>query len=364
MIKILHYGLSMNPGGIENYLVKLWDHVDQKQYQFMFVDLYEGKACFRKELEDKGCLFYNITHRRKSVVQNYKDWKNLFAEAAVDIVHCHLNTLSDLMPVFMGLRYGKRVIVHSRSSQMAKSVQTVLLHRLNSILLPRKKITMVAVSNNAGEWLFGKHSDFQVIHNGVDLNRFYYDEEKRNSLRTKFGLQGRFVIGHVGVFLPVKNHAFLLKVFQAVREEDTNARLVLIGDGPLRTETEVLAKKLGIWGSVIFLGKSSDVAEWYSAMDVLVFPSFFEGFPNVVLEAQATGLPCVISDVITDEVVCFSTCKKVSLKQTINQWKASAYPTVKTKNRYLYREKMRLNGYDVQNEQLKIIKLYCSLLDN
>lgn len=358
MIKILHYGLSMNPGGIENYLVKLWDHVDQKQYQFMFVDLYEGKACFRKELEDKGCQFYNITHRRKSFVQNYKDWKNLFAEATVDIVHCHLNTLSDLMPVFMGLRYGKKVIVHSRSSQMAKSVQTVLLHRLNSILLPQKKITMVAVSKNAGEWLFGKHSDFQVIHNGVDLDRFYYDEEKRSSLRTKFGLQGKFVIGHVGVFLPVKNHAFLLKVFQAVREEDTNARLVLIGDGPLRAETEVLAKKLGIWESAFFLGKRSDVADWYSAMDVLVFPSFFEGFPNVVLEAQATGLPCVISDVITDEVIVQNNVFMYPLEGHENGWKEKILEQKKHSSKRIDKNTIHIQKYSFNESAQKISSLY------
>lgn len=361
MIKILHCGLSPNSGGIENYLMKLWNNINHQKFCFVFVDMYEGRACFREQLEKKGCLFYEITHRRENVFKYYKDWKRVLQEADINILHCHFNTLSDITPVLLGLKYGKKVIVHSRSSKMTKSIITSTMHWINFLRLPRKKIQMVAVSEKAGKWLFGKQANFQVINNGVDTGRFCYSIEFRKSLREQYGLQDSFVVGHVGTFLPVKNHEFTLKIFKEIVTEVDSAKLILIGEGPLKERMLKLARDMGLIDSIIFLGKRDDVAEWYSAMDVMVFPSFFEGFPNAVLEAQSTGLPCVISDVITDEVIKFSFCKKQSLNADVREWAKMILDVREIPDRKGYCYKMEKLRCDTKSEIQKIEYLYKSI---
>lgn len=361
MIKILHYGLSMFSGGIETYLVKLWENIDHDLYQFSFVDLYEGKACFRERLEKDGCQFYNITHRRKSFYRNWKDWHQLLKKTDIDIIHCHFNTLSDIMPVLIGLQYKKRVIVHSRNSKMVDSTLTNIMHKINFLLLPRNKIKMVAVSEKAGNWLFGKNANFKIINNGLNLQRFHFDGEKRKQLRVQYHMEDKFVIGHVGVFLPVKNHQFIIRIFKEVLKGKPNAKLLFLGDGPLKNQIQNYAVELGLADSIIFLGQRTDVEDWYSVMDVLVFPSQFEGFPNVILEAQATGLPCVMSDVITQEVMVTDLCECVSLEQTEYEWAKCILQKgtqFNQNNRAKYKTIIKEKKLDVESEIMKLDLLY------
>ncbi len=164
-----------------------------------------------------------------------------------------------------------------------------------------------------------------VIPNAIDTKKYFYDGDKRNRKRFELGLQDYFVVGHIGRFHPQKNHKFLLEIFKCIKEKQEKSKLVLVGDGPLRSQIENQIQKLGIEDSVMLLGSRSDVPEILQAMDVLVFPSLYEGLPGVVLEAQAAGLPCIVSDTVTEEVAITNLVKYLSLKREPYYWQMWFY---------------------------------------
>ena len=159
----------------------------------------------------------------------------------------------------------------------------------------------IGCGKEAGKWLFGQRPH-DVIKNGIDLEHFVYSEEAREAFRQKYHLEGKYVIGHVGRFTDQKNHDGILRIFQSVLKEK-EATLLLVGDGPREAEVKALAKEMDLEEHIVFFGTTKDTAEVYSAMDVFLFPSKFEGVPLTLIEAQANGLPAVISDQISPEVV-------------------------------------------------------------
>lgn len=320
MIRVLHYGLSSNTGGIETYLLRLAQHVDPAAFQFDFVYNDLGKPCFHTELSALGSRFYPITPRRISPRRNRQDLEDLFERECFDIVHCHLNTLSYVEPVRVALRHKSLVLVHSHNSGTATSLATTMLHRLHFATLPRKRITMVAVSQLAGQWLFGRDAPFTVINNGIEADRFTFSAQARERVRRDLGLGDRFVVGNVGAFLPAKNHEFILDTFGALSRAVPGAVLLLVGHGPLENTVRAMVAEKGLGEGVRFLGVRSDVPDLLSAMDCLLFPSRYEGFPLTVLEAQAAGLPCVISDAITEEVVVTPWCVRLPLEASADEW--------------------------------------------
>ena len=192
--RVLHIGLDTHLGGIETYLLKISTYVDREKYDFNFLMYDDVKPCFYKELTSMGWRFYNITSRRKNYFKNRSDLENLFKKEKFDVVHCHLNSLSYITPVRIALRYGCRVIVHSRNAGAISSLPSQILHKINYYRLPKDKIQCVAVSDLAGRWMFGKNADFVVLNNGLDTKKYEFSEEARHSIRQEFNLGNREVI--------------------------------------------------------------------------------------------------------------------------------------------------------------------------
>lgn len=320
MIRVLHYGLSTNTGGIESYLLDLTRTIDRTRFHFGFTHVRDGLPCYRDELASLGAEFFPVTPRRTSPRRNRSDLDDLFRRERFDILHCHLNTLSYIEPIRAALRHDCRVLIHSHNSGAKRSLVTNALHWFHFVTLPRKRVRMIAVSRLAGEWLFGKSADFTVINNGIDVDKFRFNEQARQELREQLNIEDRLVVGSVAAFLPAKNHSFLLRVFQSVLQHRPDAVLLLVGGGPLESDVRKLTVELGIAESVRFLGRRGDVPALLSAMDVLLLPSLFEGFPLAVMEAQAAGLPCLLSDAITDEVVVSEHCQRLPLSWTPEAW--------------------------------------------
>lgn len=320
MTRVLHYGLSTNTGGIETYLLDLTRTIDRSRFQFGFTHVRDGVPCYRNELSALGAEFFPVTPRRTSLRRNKSDLDELFRRGGFDILHCHMNTLSYVEPIRAALRHDCRVLIHSHNSGAKRSFVTNALHWFHFLTLPRKRVRMIAVSRLAGEWLFGKFADFTVVNNGIDVDKFRFNEVARHELRQRLQLEDRIVVGSVAAFLPAKNHPFLLRVFKAVLQQRPDAVLLLVGGGHLEDSVRELTVELEIAESVRFLGRRGDVPAILSAMDVLLLPSLFEGFPLAVMEAQASGLPCILSDAITDEVVLSGSCHRLPLSWTPEAW--------------------------------------------
>jgi glycosyltransferase involved in cell wall biosynthesis len=321
MIRVLHIGLSDSLGGIESYLYKIARHIDREKYQFDFL-VYEGfKPCFQDELMQLGCRFYSVTSRHQNFFKNRHEIRQLYSNTHFDIVHCHLNTLSDIFLANAAWCAGFNVIVHSRSSGNPKmAFVTRMLHQLNSRLFRKGRFTLAAVSELAAVWMFGEDADVTILNNGVDIMVIHFSEEKRLDVRKEFCIGDEKVIVHIGRFQKEKNHDFLLDVFYYYSKMETDSKLLLVGIGPLQAEIKKKAARLGLLDHVIFTGARTDVAALLSAGDCFLFPSFLEGFPNALIEAEACGLPCLASDTITKEVVSDELCTLMPLSASPEAW--------------------------------------------
>lgn len=359
-MNILYYGLSGNQGGIETYLYKIARNINKENFNIFYMDETGGKACFRRELEALGAKFFDITPRRTSIIQNKEDLNLLFKKNHIDVLHFNCNSLSYITPILVARRYGVRIVLHSRNSKA--NLFSSIFHKINFGVVNygiRTGIKKIAVSDIAGQWMFGKNGKYDVINNGVEINRFQFDIALRDEKRKKIGLEEWHIYGNVGAFLEAKNHLFLLRVFKKILELDDKAVLLLVGDGPLKANIKQLALELGIDNKVNFMGIRSDIPELMMAMDCLIFPSLYEGFPNVILEAQTTGLPIVMSDVITDEVVVGDRCKKLELTLSVEEWadKCVEFATTHSERKGAFKN-IDNAGFSVETEIKKIEKIY------
>ena len=361
MIEVLQFGLGTNPGGIETYLRKIWNHIDHKRFHFNFIDMTgeDQTPCFYDEFRASHCTFYPITPRQVSVRQNKADIQRLFMNNHFDILHFSVNTLSYILPVEEAMRAGCSVIVHSRSAGAAKRFITNTLHSINKKRISKWPITRIAVSPMAGEWLFGK-SPFEVYHNGVDTKRFAFSEVNRSMVRRNMKCEDKKVIANVAAFLPAKNHIFMINTFEAYQRAYPNTVLWFIGDGPLRDQAEQQVKEKGLEESILFLGKRNDLPELYAGMDMLWFPSVYEGLGNVVLEAESEGLPCLLSDCIPQDTLIMDNAFSFSLNATTEQWIEKIHETInaQTPDRKICNRIVAEKGWSVEAEIKRLEELY------
>ena len=222
----------------------------------------------------------------------------ILKKGGYDIIHVHGNSATTAIE--MAVARWNRVpvrIVHSHSS----SCEHKRLHQLLFPLFKKSYTHGIACSKAAGQWLF-QGDDFTVLRNGVNLDRFSYNETVRQEFRNQLGIKAdEILLGHIGNFVELKNHRFLLDVFSKLKQKNNNYKLLMISDGPLMQEMEEKAESLGLKESVIFLGRTGQVAEYYQAMDLFLLPSVYEGLPVVLIEAQAAGLFCFVSENISKE---------------------------------------------------------------
>lgn len=359
MIKVVHYGLSNRLGGIETYLYKLSQHIDRSQFEFSFIWEGNDTPCFYNELKEMGFLFIHICSRRESYIKNRADLENVFRDGAYDVLHCHLNTLSYVEPIKAALRYKCKVILHSRNGSADQTrFYTMWLHKLHFRWIGNQDIVRLAVSDVAARWLFGEKKSI-VINNGIDTGRFRFHIQEREKIRTELGIGDKTVYGHVGSFSLQKNHMLLLEIFAEIVKKEKKSYLLLLGDGVQRLNIEKKISELKLTAYVGMLGNQLSIERYLWAMDVFLFPSKFEGFPNAVLEAQTAGLPCVIADTITREVVLLETTVLKKLEDNVEEWARTALCMKNTQNnRSSCADKIEDTGFSVISETRKIEKIY------
>lgn len=327
MKKAIYIVTAMNAGGAETVFMKFYRKLDRTQYQLDFCVSAEEKGFYDDEIESLGGQVVHTVKKSRNPFKSYKRLKDIASEGAYCCaVRSAQNSLSviDLLAMKRG-GVPKVVLRSSNTGTTDGDALNNVLHRAFKSLATTVPDLCIAPSTEAGLYMFGarhvKSEEFQVLHNAVDLGEFAYSEQSRAAVREEFGISSDApVVGHVGRFNQQKNHGFLLEVFAAWLEERPDAVLLLFGDGECRDDVVKLAKSLGIVDSVIFAGVRPDVNRCYSAMDTLLFPSLYEGLPNAVIEAQANGLPCLISSVITPEVVIGENVHSKSLEDLPEYW--------------------------------------------
>lgn len=315
---------SLDAGGAETFMMKIFRSLPE-EYKIDFI-VSANTGFYEKEVLKLGGRIHRVPLRTKHPLSTFK--------AIYDVVkknkYTHVLKLCDT-PIgiydLLAAKFGGAKVLCVRScnagtstSKLGKVINDFLRPFFNSITDVK-----IAPSCLAAEFTFGKSEvekeNVHFIHNGVDLNIYRYSEEARSNIRREFNIaDNQLVVGHIGRFNQQKNHKFLIEVFATLLQKVPDAILMLVGQGEKRAEIEQQIAELGISKSVIFAGVRSDVPALLSAMDVFVFPSLYEGMPNTVIEAQATGLPCVIADTITKEAGITDLVKYLSLSFRKEQW--------------------------------------------
>lgn len=289
---------KMVGGGVEQVVMNYYRHIDRSRVQFDFIVDEDSTLVPREEIESLGGRVFTVPPYQH-VLAYQKALVKLFREQSWEIVHSHINALS-VFPLHAARRAGVPVrIAHSHSTSgghdLVKNTIKEFLRPLANIYPTHR----AACSRHAGEWLFGEGVDFTVIPNAIDLDSFWFNPQRRACVREALGFPaGQLVVGHIGRFTPQKNQSFLVRVFSLVVTKRPDVRLVLVGEGRQKKEVEALAESICPEGSVLFLGQREDVADLYQAFDVFCLPSEFEGLGMVAVEAEASGLPCVLSDAV------------------------------------------------------------------
>ena len=312
--------------GVEAVVNNYYSFMDVSQIQFdYFID--DDSACEpSSRMIELGARYFVIPSSKKPVSRTLSLIR-IFRKEKYSVVHAHLNTLN--FPVlFAAWAAGVQVrISHNHSTADSTEGGRALIKWLLRSTAKWFATDLMACGEVAGRWMFGDRAFdagcVRVLPNAIDLYRFRFDPKARALLRAELGIGERFVVGHVGRFVHQKNHRFLFEVFRELTSICPDAVLVLVGEGKLRAEMREWAEKEGIGASVHFLGIRNDMPAVYSAMDVFVLPSHYEGMPVVGWEAQANGLPCVFSDNVTREVDVAGRNTFLSLNDGCGRWAQS-----------------------------------------
>ena len=344
--------------GIETFIMNVLRELDHSEFKVDFISLEAGP--FDEEIESYGGTIFRVTPMRK-FRRRYLDTLNLLRNHSdIQTVHIHANTAIGCLDAIAAYKAKvPQIIIHSHNDGVA-DLRGRILHYLARRLIKNKTTTRFACSKQAGIWMFGDSADFKVVPNGVDLVKFSYDTKTALMIREKYGLCNKFVIGHVGRMEIQKNHRFILKVFDKIAKEKDNAILLLIGDGSQAAILEKLWKELGLENKIVWIHEANNVNELLMSMDVFLFPSIWEGLGISLVEAQASGLRCIVSDAIKNEVCVTKSIKKMSLQDNIDRWKDAILAEVEHPRGHQSAdniERLKEAGYD-RKETAELISSY------
>lgn len=351
-IKVLHIVGAMAPGGLENFIMNLFRHIDREEIEFDFIIHARKEGDYVPELESMGAGVFLIPRLTSHPVKNLKQIRRLVSENGYDFVIRHTANALITPQLLAAKKGGAKTICHAHSTDDPAK----LLHKLGRMLMKKAADYRFACSEDAGKWMYGKQ-EFVVVKNALDIEKFAYSQEKELEIRREYNCEGRPLFGHIGNLLEVKNHLFLVEVYAEILKRIPNALCFCIGEGDMRPAIEQRISELGISKNVILTGVRFDVSKFMSALDVLLFPSIFEGLPLTLIEAQAAGLPMIISDRITKDVeVTDGLVSFKPIELSADEWAEDAVKTAlnqnnpqqKAKGRVLQREALASCGYDIK----------------
>ena len=354
-------------GGVESVVMNYYRNIDRNKVQFDFICDEDSKYIPKDEIEGLGGKVILIPPYQKAF-KYHKELKKELKEGKYKIVHSHINTLS-VFSLWAAKSAKVPVrIAHSHSTSNKKEWKKTLL---KNMLRPFSKVFATdyfCCSELAGRWLFGNKTYNQgkvyLLNNAIDVDKFKYNEKVRKAKRKELNIKDKdLVIGHIGRFVKQKNHEFLIDIFNEIHKQNKNAILLLAGDGPLKEEIQNKVKESGLEKNVQFLGQRNDANELYQAMDLFLFPSLYEGLGMVLIEAQCTGLPCVVSTEVPKNAKISNGVEFIPLSKNAKIWADESIKLITNKDiRKTILKTIKINNYNIKNEAKKLEKKYKRML--
>lgn len=369
-IKVLHVTRVFNAAGIESFIMNMYRNIDRSKVQFDFLVMSDEDSCYDTEIQCLGGHKYTINVKGSNTfVKIQKESRELFrflCKHKYKIIHIHYTTSLRAPYLLAAKKAGVPVrIYHSHSGKVnGKSKGKLLVYDYYRKKISKWATDWFACSKVAADWMFEKKlinsGKVQIVCNGIDTNRFKYNVEMRNRIRKQMNLGSAFTIMHTGRFLPQKNHSFIIDIFRKVKDYDATAKLLLLGVGDLQEAIKEKVKRLSLEDDVFFLGVKENVEDYLSAADCYLMPSLYEGLPVAAVEAQCSGLPCIMSTNITQEVALTNKVIFLPLSASLDSW---ADEVIKSKE--LYRqddsETITQNGYNVKCVAKRLQHQYLAL---
>ena len=360
MIRVLNILGSLGMGGAETAVMNYYRHIDRSKVQFDFLLVGKG-GYYEKDAIQLGARIFYISSRSKNPLRAYRElYKILKNNSDINIIHIHTNSaLPSLIDAFIAWICKKPTrIVHSTNTRAYKT-NLKITQPIFRPFLRMFATNFFCYSLETGISLFGKKamSKLKIIPNARDLSSFDFNQELRDTLRQEMGLSDCIVLLNVGRLVKVKNQKFLLYVLVELLKVEKDVVLLIVGDGELRDTLPELAKKLGCSEAVRFLGLRTDTGNLMQVADIFLLPSLFEGLPGVVIEAQATGLPCLLADTVPYETKLINTVEFLPINQGVEKWveKIVAY---KNHNRLNTLPDIKKAGYDIKDAAKKLEEFY------
>lgn len=355
----------MDRAGIETLLMNIYRNLDRDKIQFDFLVQTDKKNDYEDEIYKLGGRIYRI--KRLNVLKPYKfysDLRKFFKNHnEYKIVHSHINTFSKIVLKVATKENIKVKIAHAHISYPGFNLKTIIkyLYRLNINKYADYKF---ACSNEAAKWVFGNNKEYILFKNGIEYEKFLYNDKIRNKIRKDLGLSNNdILIGHVGRFNKQKNHDFLIDVFKELQKINNNSYLMLVGKGVLQDLIKEKVKRYNLTEKVFFMGVRNDVYKLMQAMDVFTFPSIYEGLGIVAVEAQAASLPCLVSNNVPKEVVIYpNLIDFASLKDSPKKWAEKIMKLYKfnSNRKRIDITDLKKSGYDIKTSSKKLQDFYLS----
>lgn len=368
MVNVLHSVSVMDRAGQETLLMNVFKKIDRSKINFSFLCTNPKKGDYDSEIIELGGEIHVLPNNKKIckvpfvkyAYQIYIRYSFFKKHKEYQIFHIHnYHAFSSWIDIVAAKLGGvENIILHSHNSDAPHRT----LHKIFRVVVNKMKITRLACSDLAAEWMYGKkyvhNHPIIIIKNGIEAKKFQYNEKVRNSIRNTLAIdKDKLIIGHVGRFNYQKNHKFIINTFREILKKNKNAELWLIGQGELEDTIKHQVKELKIQDYVKFLGIREDVDELLQAMDVFFFPSLFEGFGIVLIEAQATGLPCVTSTEVPESVKVGEHITFLNLKDDVENW-VNALLGSKNKERKNEYKKIVEKGFDIEETVKTLEKIY------
>lgn len=317
-IRVLQIVTYMGRGGLETMLMNYYRCINREKIQFDFLVHRDFEADYDEEILQLGGKIYRVPMLNPFSTKYHKALDTFFSQHHYEIVHSHLDCLS-AYPLRVAKKYGANIrIAHAHNKNQDKNFK-YLIKKASKLLMPYYATHLFACSEEAGQWMFGDRRVI-VMNNAIDAKQYVYNPNLMEIEKEKLNLKKSFVIGHIGRFSPQKNHTFLIDVFAEVVKYEPSAILLLIGVGNGMELIREKVEKLGIKEKVFLLGMREDVSRLLQAVDVFVFPSLYEGLGIAAIEAQAAGIPCVLSDQVPEECKIAENVEFLSLNESADFW--------------------------------------------
>lgn len=320
-IRVLEIVTDMGRGGIETMLMNYYRHLNRNAVQMDFLVHRQKRAVYDDEIESLGGKIYQMPPLNPFGSEYLKKMNAFFcSHREYRIIHSHLDCMAGV-PLRIAKQHGVPVrIAHAHSSSQTKNIKYPL-KVLFKHDISNQATQLFACGQVAGEWMFSG-SPFTVMHNAIDSAMFLYNPDVREAVRKELFPHdsNALVIGHVGSFWTPKNHLFLLDIFQEIHKQEPNSVLLLVGTGGLMDAVREKAKNMRLQDYVYLVGDRKDVYRVMQAMDIFILPSLFEGLPVTMIEAQAAGLPCFISDKVPLECKITDLVTQIPLQASAAQW--------------------------------------------